>query len=148
MYTSNYRSSMLSLVVIILLHTQTNFSQSEEWTMFSHVKKKCYVQSVSTISANKNKRSNSFKLVLLLYLNFLVSWLKNLTLCNSAHFEPTTSFRSSVVFYKLHPTKVNSVNFKQSFLYKQMTGILLGLHVTSRRPCWRSRTKAFLSSGN
>ena len=23
-----------------------------------------------------------------------------------------------------------------------------GLHVTSRRPCWRSRTKAFLSSGN
>ena len=26
--------------------------------------------------------------------------------------------------------------------------VLAGLHVTSRRPCWWSRTKAFLSSGN
>ena len=25
---------------------------------------------------------------------------------------------------------------------------IAGLHVTSRRPCWWSRTKAFLSSGN
>ena len=26
--------------------------------------------------------------------------------------------------------------------------MVTGLHVTSRRPCWWSRTKAFLSSGN
>ena len=26
--------------------------------------------------------------------------------------------------------------------------VLAGLHVTSRRPCWWSRTKTFLSSGN
>ena len=25
---------------------------------------------------------------------------------------------------------------------------IAGLHVTSQRPCWWSRTKAFLSSGN
>ena len=103
MYTSNYRSSMLSLVVIILLHTQTSFSQSEEWTMFFTREKK-----VRRPISQHNKRKQK----ILLCLNLLASWLKNLTLCNSAHFEPTTSFRSSVIFYKLHPTKVNSVNFK------------------------------------
>ena len=28
------------------------------------------------------------------------------------------------------------------------SSLIAGLHVTSRRPCWWSRTKAFLSSGN
>ena len=31
---------------------------------------------------------------------------------------------------------------------KRIPMCIAGLHVTSRRPCWRSRTKGFLSSGN
>ena len=47
---------MLSLVVIILLYTQTSFSQSEEWTMFFTREKEV----VSPISQhNKRKQKNT-----------------------------------------------------------------------------------------
>ena len=32
--------------------------------------------------------------------------------------------------------------------YGTMKTIMAGLHLTSRRPCWLKRTKAFLSAGN
>ena len=35
---------------------------------------------------------------------------------------------------------------KKTFFYQ--TFCIDGLHVMSRRPCWWTRTKAFLSSGN
>ena len=39
-------------------------------------------------------------------------------------------------------------NYQQDCRLKGLSHTIAGLHVTSRRPCWWSRTKAFLSSGD
>ena len=60
---------MLSLVVIILLHTQTSFSQSEEWTMFFTREKKM----LCPISQhNKRKQKHNDQILLSLY--FCYTW--------------------------------------------------------------------------
>ena len=58
---------MLSLVVIILLHRQTSFSQSEEWTMFFRREK----QVVRPISQhNKHKQKHNDQILLSLYFRY------------------------------------------------------------------------------
>ena len=58
---------MLSLVVIILLHTQTSFSQSEEWTMFFTREKKM-LRPISQHNKRKQKHND------LLSLYFCYTW--------------------------------------------------------------------------
>lgn len=60
---------MLSLVVIILLHTQTSFSQSEEWTMFL-TREKEVVRPIS--QHNKRKQKHNDQILLSLY--FCYNW--------------------------------------------------------------------------
>ena len=60
---------MLSLVVIILLHTQTSFSQSEEWTMF-FTREKQVVRPISQHNKRKQKHNNQ----ILLSLYFCYAW--------------------------------------------------------------------------
>ena len=60
---------MLSLVVIILLHTQTSFSQSEERTMF-FTREKQVVRPVS--QHNKGKQIHNDQILLSLY--FCYTW--------------------------------------------------------------------------
>lgn len=60
---------MLSLVVIILLHTQTSFSQSEEWTMFFTREKK-----VLRPIGQHNKRKQKHNDQILLSLYFCYAW--------------------------------------------------------------------------
>ena len=60
---------MLSLVVIILLHTQTSFSQSEEWTMF-FTSEKNVVRPIS--QHNKRKQKHNDQILLRLY--FCYAW--------------------------------------------------------------------------
>ena len=62
----------------------------------------------------------------------------------------------------LHPSSINLIlklprksqtySFRKNKFFKKSSGLLMspiaGLRVTSRRPCWWSKTKAFLSSGN
>ena len=60
---------MLSVVVIILLHRQTSFSQSEEWTMFFR-REKQVVRSVS--QHNKRKQKHNDQILLSLY--FCYTW--------------------------------------------------------------------------
>ena len=60
---------MLSLVVIILLDTQTSFSQSEEWTMFFTREKKV-VRPIS--QQNKRKQKHNDQILLSLY--FCSAW--------------------------------------------------------------------------
>ena len=60
---------MLSLVVTILLHRQTSFSQSEEWTMFFTREKK-----VLRPISQHNKRKNKHNDQILLSLYFCYAW--------------------------------------------------------------------------
>ena len=60
---------MLSLVAIILLHTQTSFSQSEEWTMF-FTREKEVVCPISQQNKGKQKHNDQ----ILLSLNFCYAW--------------------------------------------------------------------------
>ena len=63
---------MLSLVVIILLHTQTSFSQSEEWTMFFTREKKM-LRPIS--QHNKRKQKHNDQILLSLYFCYAcTSW--------------------------------------------------------------------------
>ena len=63
---------MLSLVVIILLHTQTSFSQSEEWTMFFTREKKV-LRPIS--QHNKRKQKHNDQILLSLYFCYAcTSW--------------------------------------------------------------------------
>ena len=60
---------MLNLVVIILSHTQTSFSQSEEWTMF-FTREKEVVRPIS--EQNKGKQKHNDQILLSLY--FCYAW--------------------------------------------------------------------------
>ena len=72
------------------------------------------------------------------------------TLYRKAFAPPRKSYRIGLLFtHKNRCGGAISVT-KQSCAapISKVESQIAGLHVTSRRPCWWSRTKAFLSSGN
>ena len=53
-----------------------------------------------------------------------------------------------MIYYVIDKSDSQTVRLTVSNDYGTMKTIMTGLHLTSRRPCWSKRTKAFPSTGN